>query len=89
MFCRCKKKFEEIEERLRVLEKMGAGSMKSEDALHLIKAIEENSVAFGKLTVWERTFMDNVKQFTYGMGGSKWITARQSSKLQEIYRRVM
>ena len=86
--CNCKKEIQALEERVALLEKMGVGSMKVEDALHLITAIEENPVAFGKLTVWERRFLNNVKEFSAG-SVTKCITVRQSAKLQEIYRRVM
>lgn len=88
MWCNCKNQIATLEARIAVLEKMGAGSMKVEDSTHLIKAIEENPSAFGKLSVWERNFISNIKEFTTN-ARVKWINVRQSSKLQEIYRRVM
>ena len=83
--CKCDGRIKALEEKVETLERMGPGSMKSDDALHLIRAITEDSKAFGRVTEWERNFLTNVGEFA---GSSKWITQRQSVKLQEIYRRV-
>lgn len=80
------RRLETVESEIRLLTRVGAGSMEVEVAKEILEKIEGSVEGVRRLTPWEKNFLSDLKK--YHLSG-KFITANRSVKLQEIYRRVI
>lgn len=57
--------------------------LKTEDGLILIQALEGKS---NKFNMWEKDFYESIRSLCEDCPG-KWLTTKQSEKLEEMYRK--